>query len=79
MEQTTKEIRQMTVALANCVSNWMTNYDLKKEISALTLLWLKLEGEDRKTLFNAMGLLASINVTIDALKSEGGESIPNDK
>ena len=79
MEQTTKEIRQMAVALANCVFAWMANNDLKKEVSALTLLWLKLEGEDRKTVFKATSLLANINVIIDALKSEGGERIPNDK
>lgn len=79
MEQTTKEIRQMAVAIANCVFAWMANYDLKKEVSALTFLWLKLEGEDRKTIFKAIGLLAEINVIIDALKSEGGESISNDK
>ena len=46
MEQTTKEWK-MSVALGNCVSNWMANNDLKKEVSALTILWDKLEGEDR--------------------------------
>lgn len=69
----------MSVALGNCVSNWMANNDLKKEVSALTILWDKLEGEDRKTVFKAMSLLASINVTIEYLNSESGESTHTDK